>query len=268
MKSLKYQILLAALLFGLSFDTQSQTIHAILVADSKDAKIGSGAKQDISHIILLLQNASRATGYELKLQIIEPNYSILFGSNFDVPEITSIILGLDIEKDDVFFFYYSGHGSKSFNEDDPFARPHIEGYEHKYLSLQMVQKLAQISEPKLSIVMGSLCNVFSVDEDLNRPNSNFVGWKDKRLSSKGSLIKLRELFAQEGHITSTSSKRGKLSFTRKNGSAFTRFFINCLYASLETESSPTWNDILSDTKALSEKSINVTPYYEIELRSN
>jgi len=271
MRPLKLQSLLPLIFILLVFRLSAQTIHAIIVADVEDATIGVAAEQDMKQMVKLLQEVASAINYQFVHHLITPHYSLLMGRRYDVPKITSLILGLDIRDEDIFFFYYSGHGSPSFNENDPFARPHIVDYEHKYLSLGMVQKLIQISEPRLSIVMGNLCN-----GSWNNPDHPFT-----KPSQWGSLFEqgnttnqnLKALFMDyKGQITATSSERGLLSYAQTrgldkdyHGGIFTILFYNSLVAEVQQPEKPSWNHIFTNaTHALQARS-NRKPYYEINL---
>lgn len=263
MKIFTYKLTISIVLLVITLtNTHGQTLHAIIVADSKDATLGKATQQDIIHLKRFLVLVTDAGGYELKIHIVEPTNSLLFGSNYDVPKITSLILGLDMGEEDIFFFYYTGHGTPSFKEDDPFARPHIVSFEHKYLSLQTVQKLAQINEPRLSIVMGNLCNGYS-DENEKIAQSRNIEWRDDMNLVGISLNRVRELLSVKGTLTATSSKRGSLSYSLPDGGIFTKLFINSFYEQAKEQSSCSWSDILNKTVELSQEAIEVEPYYEL-----
>ncbi|MEO1254402.1 MAG: caspase family protein [Bacteroidota bacterium] len=264
MKSYIAQTLILIALIAIPFNLQSQTLHALIVADSKEKNAGEARKQDVKHLMSLLNLVSDVTGYNLEPHIIEPGESILFGSNYDVPSITSLILGLKIEKEDIFFFYYTGHGTKSFKVDDPFARPHIKGFEHKYLSLQMVQKLIQISQPRLSIVMGNLCNTYGGEDNPENRIFHQLDWTTQPKLTTQNRQQIKNLFRSKGQITSTSSMKGTYSYQSGDGGYFTKCFINSFYKRAEQNGLMSWNLILNETKTLSEQAIGVSPYYEIE----
>jgi hypothetical protein len=261
--------LIVPLLILISLSVTAQTVHGVIVADTKDPSIGEAAKEDSKRIAAFLGLIGEALDYEVAITLIAPaNNSILFGSRFETSEITSIILNLNMNKDDIFFFYYSGHGLASRDDDDPFARPVIGADKYNYLSLQMIQKLVRIHEPRLSFVMGSLCNSFPGGSS-NPKYAEHIAWDAPKVLNRNTKANITALFAQlEGTVTVTSSNRGMTSFAQKDGGVFTKLFINSFNQAVENSyASPSWVSLLAIVAKASTESHDRTPYYEINLTS-
>jgi len=84
----------------------SQTVHAVLVADTTDATIGEGTKGNLQRMQKLLRSISKVGGFAIEQHVVA-------GDDFSCGNISKAISGLSIGKDDTVFFYYSAHGYRT-----------------------------------------------------------------------------------------------------------------------------------------------------------
>ena len=251
----------------------TQTLHSIIVADTKDPSIGDAKKQDLKHMNSLAHFIAQALGYEVKQTIFEPKYSILFGRHFNSSEITSTLLDLKIGKNDVVVFYYGGHGTSSTEADDPFARVTIAGDKHSYLSLKMVQNLINIKQPRFSLVMGDLCNGNYADPGEPNFKRQRVKWQKLNPLNRLTTKNIKSLFLNaQGHVTVTSSQPGTLSYAQieggeYSGGIFAILFQNNFLKAIESPTPTSWDQIFEKTSFATKERMNRTPYYEINLNT-
>ena len=91
------------LLLFLSFSVKSQTLHAIMVSDVEDPKLGGISLVDEKQILQILETAESGTG--LKLQ----TYYLNRGS-FTAKAVRETLKQMRVDSRDVVFFYYTGLG--------------------------------------------------------------------------------------------------------------------------------------------------------------
>jgi hypothetical protein len=90
-------------LIGFGLASQGQTLHAILMADENDAKIGQSCRKDLKIMTENMEQISKGISYQL-------NTVQLVGLNFTAFALREAIQKLQVGPQDLIFFYYSGHG--------------------------------------------------------------------------------------------------------------------------------------------------------------
>ncbi len=99
------------------------TLHAILIGDTNDSKIGRSVEVDLGKIANMLRSIEDATKTKLVLNsILVMGSDIASGRGYD--KVTEVIAGLQVKADEVVIFYYSGHG---INEIPPWPSMGVEG---------------------------------------------------------------------------------------------------------------------------------------------
>ena len=197
------------------------TLHAIIVADVADTKIG--ADQDVAAIQKLTDTIRRATCLGGQDIVIEAGRGKL-------QEINNVISGLSVSPDDVVFFYYSGHGANPGGGD----RWPLMGVERggNLLKLSAVKDTLQNKKPRLLITMADACNVFvpGITQRGRAERKEPGGFKKLFLDYKGSII-------------ASSSVPGQYSYgDPQSGGTFTRQFLSALNQ-VQASSSPDWESI-------------------------
>ena len=96
-------LFLTLFLFGAAFNATSQTLHAILVSDVEDPKLGGISLSDEDLIKQILETAKSGAG--LKLRTYPHNRA-----SFTASAIRETLENLPVLPQDVVFFYYTGLG--------------------------------------------------------------------------------------------------------------------------------------------------------------
>lgn len=272
---MKKKIILFALLsvMGLSM-AKGQTLHAIIFAntdcpgnpaDPTDQGIGPSVENDFYCMKIEMSTIATFIGYSLDLNTFTGSQE-----NFCRRNLESVINNLECGKDDIVFFYYSGHGSRSVKEKTDFPqmnlvvdpyRTRVEEQEANYPIYNVLQRIRE-KNPRLTIVMGDLCNSVA----------NWVTPKEASPASKGPTIKsdapcrfYKELFlGVKGYLIASSSQPGETSLGYDDGGAFTKSFRSVLQLMVTDNMSPDWNLLMNKSiDATREMTRNrQTPIYE------
>lgn len=258
----------------LSFVLQSQTLHAIIFANTEcpgdprnpmDIGIGQSVSGDYYRMKIEMSTIASFIGYELKTY-----YRVGSQEYFSKSSLEKVLNGLKCAPQDIVFFYYSGHGSRSKKEATDFPQMNlvVDPYRSK-LSEEMsnypiynVMTRIKAKQPRLTIVIGDLCN-------------SIAEWvTPKSISSDKSATKVsdvpvkfyKDLFLKvEGSIIAVSSKPGQTSAACANGGAFTLGFMQVLQIMVSEGMEPTWKNLL-DNAILATESITKgkqTPIYDV-----
>lgn len=85
--------------------------HAILFADTNDANIGKTTELDLSRVSSMLIETQSCLQGEMEFK-----YYIYPGKYCSPENLRRVLNGINISSQDVVFFYYSGHGTRSMND--------------------------------------------------------------------------------------------------------------------------------------------------------
>jgi len=198
------------------------TLHAIIVADVADTKIG--ADQDVAAIGKLTDTIRRAT-------CLGGQDVVVHAGRGKLQEINKIIDGLSVSPDDVVFFYYSGHGANP-GGGDRWPLMGVERSGGNLLKLSAVKDALQRKNPRLLITMADACNVF------------VPGITQRGRTEKNQPIGFKKLFLNyKGYIIASSSVPEQFSFgDPQSGGTFTRQFLSVLNQ-VQASDSPDWESV-------------------------
>ena len=196
----------------------AQTIHAIIVADTNDPKIGSGVKSDLSNMTTFFQNAANATGMRLNLKRI-------YGVDCNNANTVRAINELQSQPDDIVVFYYSGHGHRwdttngrwpllSLNRELPFS--------------WVIQKM-EAKGAKATLVLTDSCNV-SLGGGFGLTGPEIPP------ASRSTYMKLFRDF--RGKVRVSSSSVGEYSYGPDSGGIFTSILLTVI--SIKIPFMPSW----------------------------
>jgi len=189
--------ILLVLLF-LSFSVKSQTLHAIMVSDVEDPKLGGVSLRDEETILQILKSAESGTGLELKTYYHNR-------ASFTAKAVRETLSQMRVGAKDVVFFYYTGLGfypdansqfptfklKESFMQRLPVGKPPP--------SLDEVGDILQQRGVRLNVVMADCRNTTASFSDYPGPipdeDVRNVFWKKLFLGSCG-LVKIAS--AKEG----------------------------------------------------------------------
>lgn len=261
--------------FILILPTNSQTLHAIIFANTKcpgeepgSMGIGPSVTCDYQRMKIEFETMASFLNYKKDFQWYEgsPNH-------FCRTNLEAALNNLSCGKDDIVIFYYSGHGGRSPKEtQDPFpwmqlvVDPyHTPWNASQYYSLSQVLKRIEAKQPRLSIVLGDLCN--SLSNAI--PQKDVPEMKGATKISKAPCDFYKDLFLKvKGSIISSSSRPGETSAAFSDGGAFTICFTEALQIMVSNNMEPDWETLLEGTKIRTSKVTQgkQNPIYEAQLQ--
>ncbi len=231
--------------FGVGvFSVQAQTLHAILVADTKDAVLASACERDLEVMHRQLSQAAAAMSYTLSEQTVSRDL-------FSTRQLSLVLNTLKVQPQDVVFFYYTGHGYNVRDRKDAFPFLHIQKNEELLAenpALKDVHELLKKKKARLCITLGDCCNNLSL---------NTRGMVNRKPYIRGLTVTndslntaYRNLFLKStGDVLITSSKPPQSSCAHPDsGSYYTRAFDEALELASQYNRSITWETLLKDTQ--------------------
>lgn len=236
---------------------QSQTLHAIIFADTNDPNIGIFDKQDYINMTMEVSTIASATGMKL-------NKYFFSGEQCSKVKLISVLNSLQTNSDDVIIFYYSGHGTRSLNDKSEYPQMCLGSRrESDFFPLESVLKKIKEQKARLKIVFGDCCN------------SVVPGVTSKESASKSFTVLTKEpvntytnLFMNyEGFIIASGSQKGENSITLSYddgspaGGAFTIYFLNALQAVVKQGLDADWSTIFSAVTDITKKKAKHTPVF-------
>lgn len=257
-----FLLLLVSLLFGLS--ASSQTLHAIIFANTKspgdpnnprDRGIGPSVTVDFERMGIEMTSIAKFINYNLKKY-----YYYDTPDRFSRNSLVNVLNNLSCGKDDIVFFYYSGHGGRYANEESAYPEmilkvPYGDVSSNQLYPLYDVYKRIMGKSPRLTIVFGDLCN------------STWEGTYKDYNSNRGASVKstsvcdiYKNLFLNvKGGLIAASSKPGHTSgcaFYKDGtdaGGVFTASFLQCLGSFVSQGQNVSWDILLENTKSLAQR---------------
>ncbi len=240
---------------GQQFNNISNTgpnVFLIAVADTQDEKIGKSTEKDLISVTNLFRKAAKELG-------IGYGEKKLYANTFDKKNIYEAVNSFPVKNDDIFIFYYSGHGINDTQSGSLFPKMSLDGDD---LLLEKLHQMTKSKKARLTITIGDLCN--------SLPRSKVKIETKKEAAHKSSYLfdkeKLKKLLLQSsGDAISTSSRKGQWSFCGKdedgsmgNGqftNAFLNKFSDATTKNSEKSSPSNWNIIF---KSAYQQALNET----------
>lgn len=279
MRKIHILMLLAFLILGMSA-VEAQTLHAIIFANTKcpgnprnprDPGIGPSVTADFQRMNIEFKTMANFIGYKADIQVYKDTQS-----QFCREKLDAALDNLTCGKDDIVFFYYSGHGARpEGNVTDQFPHMHlvVDPYHARwspshYYPLSKVLTRIKAKNPRLTIVFGDLCN--SPHPDV--PSKELPAMRGATKMSKAPCDFYRDLFLSvKGHIITASSKPNETSAAYSNGGAYTIGFSEVLQIMVSENMKPDWETLLEGSKqrtyAMSSRTGSPqSPIYEISLQ--
>jgi hypothetical protein len=226
---------LLIMLFGIfSPNTLAATLHAILVADTNDSKIGRSTMTDLSNMHNLMKSVKENTGLALNVKTLQGSTITSTGQGYE--KVTQAVKQLSVNRQDIVVFYYSGHGGRLSSDKSKWPSLAVEGQttrSNRLIPLTDIIALLKQKNPKFFIVIADSCNsIIDTERFLPKP----AGQK---------LEAYQKLFlGYKGYLIASASKPRQYAFgDPQNGGLFSQ----ALHASLNKaliSSQPTWKDIM------------------------
>lgn len=259
---IKIYILFTVLFCDLQ-NINGQTLHAILFADTKDESIGNYDKQDFINVSTELSTIASASGLKLKTYYHKDE---MCSKN----NLVSVLSNLSVGKDDVVFFYYSGHGTRATNDASDYPQMCLAShYDKDFYPLEKVLQKLSVLPARLKIVIGDCCNSTSVGVTVKD-----YATKGATVLSKEPVNAYRNLFnGYRGTIIASGSTKGENSKTvsykdgRPAGGSFTVMLLATLQATAKNGIDANWEEILEYTKQKTKELSQHTPVFTTNLKS-
>lgn len=219
-----------ALLFTLSTQTSfAQTIHAIIVIEAED---GIGSAKDKVRINAELNQIHEVTGMNVRKHEFDRND----------PQIGSTLRDLQVEEDDVVWFYYSGHGQNAGDGWPMF-------FNQQRYKITKVREILKGKDCRLKLVMYDCCN----------HGATVAAYRKSPPGVPSSAYEF--LFKKsKGNVMACSSVAGNYSYgTPEIGGFFTDAFFKSIqqvsYSSTEDQQN-IWKNTLNKTIELTNELCN------------
>lgn len=267
MKKMFFTILLSLMA---PFAVLGQTLHAIIFANTQNDGIGQSVTVDLKRMGLEVTTIAKSIGYTLKKYYYygEP-------TKFNHHNLDKVLTDLSCASDDIVFFYYSGHGLRAENEKTDFPEMCLYVNSKDFFTNAQLYPLYDVysrivnKQPRLTIVMGDLCNSLIKGYYRNEGNSS----KGATILSKGTCNVYKNLFLNtKGGLIVTSSEpeytSGCYVFSENGnwyhaGGYLTHSFLRTLQSFVSQAEDVNWQSLMDNTialtKELSKNDVNGNP---------
>lgn len=207
--------------------------YAILVGDTLDDKIGESVITDIDNVQKLVNSVTKHT--QMRQHLI-----VLTGKNAISSQLKQQLEALNIQPDDTVFFYYSGHGYRTYNKSDNFPYLYL-GQEGRGVDVQQINDIISAKNPRFFLSMVDCCN-------------NYMTWapavnnlqKQAFPTTAAMTEAYSKLFAQSsGTLFISSATPGEYSYCNVTGGFYTLSFTKALKSELNYGDQATWENLLN-----------------------
>lgn len=255
----KLLLLLAAATLTLLQASASGKIYAIVMGATQDPDIGKSCDMDLDRF----ENELATLSSLLEMELVP---TIRFdGNNCDRPHLEQGINQLkSCNREDIVFFYYSGHGMRAMNDKTKWPQLCMNYKDQRnWVPAHEVISKISVLPSHLKLILTDCCNA----------KATWVSAKSKIYARGASNVSeinysnLEKLFIrQNGCLIATGCQVGESSLCNNIvGGFFTLSFWESIDAAATGEIKPTWDEVFKTTVALTrDKSRNQqTPLYEI-----
>lgn len=225
----------------------AQTLHSLIVAASEDPSIGKGVTRNMYNMSKIIQDVAGVLDCEFNPELFDH-------AKCTKENVTRWINNLEVEPDDVVFFFYNGHGGRALNDEDIFPQMCMNNPSNQslYMPVTHVEKMLAKKNPRLIIIITECCNSESSGIKIK---PWFAMSSDQFTSaSKYDEKALRDLFFNaKGIVKISSSKPKEFSWLTNStdvngGGVFVNNFIDSFNdAVINKRIAANWNAIFKDT---------------------
>ena len=221
-----FAILVVLAWTALSAAARADTIWAVVVADTADPGIGASVDVDRRNVENLLGEISDESGLDLEVHSISGRY-------LSVQQLAAALNKIHPGPDDVVFFYFTGHGMRDMESNDPLPTLAVG---NDLVPFRDILTVLDDADPRLVIALADACNR-DLDDD-------GVGAMVVADNGDNKLWSYKSLFADtKGYYVASSSSPGELSTTiDERGSAFTKSFITAMRYAMKSANA-TWSTV-------------------------
>ncbi len=256
--------LLSVLYFFLAvnYAASAQTFHALIFADTRDEKIGNSCFHDYERMSIEMSTMAYSNDMRLKTYFNREE-------NFNKGRMIDILQELKAEKNDVIFFYYSGHGARAKDDISRYPQLAVGEMPQDFIALEEIDKLLKGKNARLRILLADCCN-----DTISALSTHIKEVKESNDAPKKEINSYKSLLRSvAGSILVSSSSSGELSLALPDGGVFTMSLLYSLQQIILKTESVNWTELLTDTRNMASKIVNSitegrqkqTAQYEIKL---
>lgn len=198
------------------------TVHAILVADTSDAKIGRGVTANLDRMTSLLKQASRGGAFPLRLTVVS-------GKDFSCRAIIAALDRLKAGPQDTAIFYIAAHGYRTATTTTRFPDYYCIKPGDKQgtiVGTALVEQKLEQSGARFRIAIADTCNV-TLGGDLRETGTG------RSLADVDARVWRRLFLRYSGTILMSGSAPGKPSWYFNSGRRVGGMFTNQLLGAIE-----------------------------------
>lgn len=263
-------IISLSLLLG-SLISQAQTMHLIMFCDTDDDRIGQGVIHDHDNAIREFSNIAEYIEYDIRI-------TDKYGAECNKATLIQSLDNLSVSNDDIIVFLYSGHGTRSNDDINPFPQMCLgSSYDSDFVPLKHVVDNLKQKNPKFLLCISNCCNKESPGVTVKSSIGEIAG---PTRMSQTDVSAYRKLFCNaSGQAVITGCKAGQYSYINLNtGGFFINDFFDVLLLVGQGVISPTWESTFSNVRdktsvrqiatSYPPYTATQTPYYEININKN
>jgi len=240
MKKIPFLLLL---LFS-GYQAVAQTLHALLIADTKDGRIGTSCLKDLTDMNTKLGGVADSIGY-----LYHP--IIVSGQRFGRAALDSVVAQLQCTPQDIVFYHYAGHGYTTQGRPNLFPLMLLK--DNTQLGLDEIHLRLKDKKPRLCITLGDCCSELSPIEI-----PPYVKPLTRGIDTKKDADILAKLFVEtQGDILICSTQSGELAGGFPTyGGFYTYAWIDALSQAHGNSDNISWDAFLKDSKTRMESLFN------------
>ena len=244
------------------------SFHIINFCNTLDPEIG--CEED-------LDRTNREAGIIAAYLGYEPRFYTGEGEDCSNEILMSTLNSLKCEKDDIIFFYYSGHGTRSAEDKSEFPQMCLKYHiydQDKFVAVHTVVDKLKEKKARFTLVMTDCCNSLNSSVSMKTLMSKDGG---AMVENEAIARNMRKLFVDKpGMVVVTSSRKGQPSLGGTGGGLFSSvFFGEGLYSVADGSLSANWETLLqevskrvTDLAAHARKPVKQEPLYTINFNDS
>ncbi|MDE5701480.1 MAG: caspase family protein [Bacteroides sp.] len=240
---------------------QLPVFHAILFTDTNDKYIGKATELDLSKVSSMLIETQSSLQGEMEFK-----YYIYPGTYCNPKNLHRVLDGININPQDVVFFYYSGHGTRSMHDKSDYPQMCLGlsvNRQSEMISVEGLDREIAKKKPRLRLTISDCCN--SVGENVS-PKLEIS--KGASVVSSQTKANYKKLFLEKsGNIIVTSSRKGETSSCNLKMGGFFTFCLMYVMEQAVKQDVTDWNIIMESTykSTVNVSDGNMHPVYSVQL---
>ncbi len=236
-----------------SSNTQKAKMHLVLVVNTDIADIGQSCKVDGTIMETEFREIAKAIGISFQKYTIS-------GQNFTRSKVESTLQGIQVGRNDIIVFYYSGHGFRWSNQTDRYPQFDMRSSDYTRLTEQTALPFSSIDQffatkgARLTLLLADCCN-----SDVGRNQYTSTTFMASRSYQGAEISKLKKLFLEaRGKLIMSGSAPGEYAWCNVNGGFFTLSFMQALKEEIGymRGENPNWYNIVKNTQNNTKYKIN------------